>query len=133
MTEEPSSVVSAEVVLVPASGREPDAPPSAATLAEHAAAPADAERARSWFAERGFQVGPPAPRSFSITGPADVFRDVLGARLEVGADPGRPSVRSVGTGGGSRALPLDAVPPDVAAVIREVAFAPPPDFGPPRP
>ena len=133
MADSPTPVVSAEVVLVPASGHEPSAPPSTANLAEHTASPTQAAKARSWFEQHGFEVGPLATRSFSITGPLSVFRDVLGAQLDVQHDPDHPSVRTVGTGGGSRALPLQAVPRDVAAVIREVAFAPPPDFGPTRP
>jgi hypothetical protein len=95
------------VVLRPAGGGEPGEGEAitAESIGRHAPDPDVAERARRYFAERGFEVGPLVGISFSITGPPGLMEE----------------------------LDLEALPADVREAVHEVATEPPPDFGPGNP
>ena len=98
--------ISAEVIMRPRGGIQP-AQITAATVADATPDRATTQKAARWFAERGFEVGPSGPMSFSITAPKSRFRTVFKMR--------------------GKSLKRPAEMPDE---VDEVTFPPPPDFGP---
>lgn len=108
------SLRSAQVVMRPARGEVPAEAVSSSNLEAYLPTEQDAERARSWFAEQGFEVGALVGISFSISGPAELFD-----RLDLA--------------GGGEELSLEALPEDVARSVRAIGVSPPPDFGPGAP
>lgn len=78
--------------------------------------PEPAGRARRFFADRGFEVGPLVGISFSIVAP----RQQMERRFE-GFE------RLAGSG---EELPLDSLPPEIRRTVRAVTTEEPPDFGP---
>lgn len=114
-----SEIVSAQVVLLPASGR-PVSDPSvltAARLAEAVPSPEQARHAARAWAEAGFEVGPVVGTSFSITAPAATFEKAFGEQVRKAAEEGRE-------------LSLDEVKEELTRGVAAVTFTPPPDFGP---
>ncbi|HXS32696.1 MAG TPA: hypothetical protein VN758_02840 [Solirubrobacterales bacterium] len=77
------------------------------------------ERARRFFTEQGFEVGPMVGISFSIAAPLQEME-----RLFEGSE------RSAERGG---ELPLDRLPPEIRKTVLAVATEAPPDFGPGNP
>lgn len=112
--------VAALVVMRPAGGGDVT---TRAIAADNigAAVPAreEAARARRFFSESGFQVGPLVGVSFSIEGP----RELMEAWFQDFAD----------REGTDAELSLDRLPPEVAGGVRAVATQAPPDFGPTSP
>ena len=111
-----SERVGAIVLMRPAAGPS-DVPVTARTLAEHTPDPNAVERARRWFTQAGFDVGPLVGTSFSIVASADRMSSVF------------PDF-SAGT---ERELGLDRLPAEVAESLQAVATESPPDFGPGNP
>ncbi len=119
-------VISAQVVLRPASSPDPGGLVTSANIAEYAAPPGVADALLGYFAEAGFSVEPVLGISFSITGPSSLFAKVFGEepRLEE-----RAGVQSATTAGGHE-LSLERLPAGLRPYIGAVTFSPPPDFGP---
>ena len=130
MSIKQSDLVSAQVILKPASGgaglesREitsdilPDLVPSAEVTAG----------TMRFFGSVGFEVGPMVGVSYSISGTVRQFEQTFGIRLREGAD-GRIECLSEG-GEVSDRLPLDGLPVGDREGIEAVVFGAPPDFGP---
>jgi hypothetical protein len=93
----------------PVSTRDWERPPEAA----------DVDRVMAWFREHGFETGPLVGISFAITGPPELFRERLGEAVPDDA--------------GAAAYAVDALQPDVAALVDAIVVQAPPDFGPGNP
>ena len=126
----------------------PSAPPIAAQVVIATAAVADdqvtaanihallpnadaAARIARAFAALGFAPGPLVGNSFSIEAGAQVFRQVFGVLLRVGAD-GRvydAAPRDASTAA-LTSLPVDRLPATLRAQVQAVVFSEPPAFGP---
>jgi hypothetical protein len=127
-----SADLSALVVLRPAGGRPlaGDEAITAETVAEFLPDPASAERVRTYFRDRGFDVGPLVAASFSISGPRSRFEETFG----VGPALAQAERVALGQGGGDATeLALESLPPEVAGAVEAVTFTRPPDFGPTSP
>lgn len=101
------------VVLRPAGGGDP--PPEGATaqnIAGQLPDPQAASRVQEFFADRGFTLGALVGIGFSITGSADLSREVFGTVPEVGE------------------LALDGLPAQISEHVVAVEAEPPLDFGP---
>lgn len=79
----------------------------------------EAERAKKYFADAGFELGPLVGISFSISGAAALMDQTF-------AD-----FRALHGSGGE--LDLSKLPDDVRGVVRAVVTEAPPDFGPTAP
>lgn len=93
----------------PASTRDWEVPPAAV----------DAERVMEWFRGQGFETGPFVGTSFAITGPADLFLDVLGVAVRGDS--------------GDLGYSTDQLDPSVSALVDAIVVQQPPDFGPGNP
>jgi hypothetical protein len=85
--------------------------------------PDEARAVRAEFAERGFEVGAVVGVSFAVTAPPDVFERTFGVTVREEDDG---SIEIAGARG--LALPLDALPAELARRISDVAFTPPADL-----
>jgi len=113
--------LSAMVILQPADLEvDTEEPVTSANLARHAPAPGAVAELSSFFATRGFEVGPLVGTSFSISAPARRFRQVFG--------PDQPTGRRDSLEFDTRALP-----PRLRGHLRAISFSEPPDFGPGAP
>lgn len=123
-------VVSAQVVFRTADGRSLSdvGPITAANVGTLAPDPASVDRIARFFRDAGFEVGPAVGSSLSISGPVSLFETVLGHRPKTGLQ-GR-TVRSATASSAALELPLERLPPGLAAAIDAVTFSRPPDFGP---
>lgn len=129
MARRADQIVSAQVILRPARPRRSQAPVTAENVHEVLPSAQAAELARNAFERAGFEVGPLVGNSFSISGPARLFKTVLHTDLE--RDRRTKAIKAKGAGGSARfELPKSAFPPDVASLIETITFTPPPDFGP---
>ena len=129
MASKEDQIVSAQVILRPASPRRSRAPVTAENIREFLPSADAAARARGAFDAAGFKLGALVGNSFSISGPMRLFEQVLGARLQ--QDRRSRAVKATaGNGQTSFELPVARLSPDVASVIEAVTFTPPPDFGP---
>jgi len=130
MSMDPGRQASAQVVLRSAAGDVPGpaAAITAASLAQYLPAAHQAAAVQQTFREAGFETGELVGNSFSITAAPERFEAFFGARLDQGVSGG---LRVLREGGGAQdELPLDRLPPHVAAPIATVALVPPPEFGP---
>lgn len=98
--------VSAEVIMKPRIAASA-AGITAATVADYTPDAATVKKAAKWFADKGFKIEAAGPMSFSISGPASAFREVLKMR---GSSLKKPK--------------------DLEDDVEDVTFTPPPDFGP---
>ncbi|HYJ47125.1 MAG TPA: hypothetical protein VEV81_10985, partial [Pyrinomonadaceae bacterium] len=89
-----------------------------------------AAKAQRAFKALGFEVGPVVGNSFSITAPASAIEKVF--KTKIRREAGRKGAVKAATakGPGSYELPVDRLPPEIAADVEAVTFSPPPDFGP---
>ena len=117
MARHSKGVVSAQVVLRPASGRRVTGAVTSQNVREVMPSGADAALASGRFEQLGFQVGSLVANSFSITGPTTLFEKVFKTRF-------RPETLE---------LPSDALPNEIASIIEAVTLTPPADFGPANP
>ncbi|MGI8984348.1 MAG: hypothetical protein ACR2HM_07425 [Acidimicrobiales bacterium] len=113
--------LSAMVILRPADPSvDPDEPITGANLARHTPAPGAVAELSSYFAGRGFEVGPFVGTSFAISAPARAFRRTFGEHRPTGEH-------------GSLELDVRALPARLRGHLRAVSFSEPPDFGPGSP
>ena len=123
------AVLSAEVVLVPQSGKPIEgAAITAENVRDYAPSPAGVTAAQSYFRKAGFTVGPLGGISFTISAPMSLFERAFGARFEIASD--RSAKIKGGRGERARALPLTHLPVPLRGFIHAVTFSPPLDFGP---
>ncbi len=132
MARQQSPVISAQVVLMPASGKPaPEGTPvTAATLAMFAPSAATTAAASDAFRTLGFEVGPMYGTSFSITAPADIFEHVFKVDLGYLRKPHADRDRSRGKTARDLELPKSTLPDALKPMVQAVTFTPPPDFGP---
>lgn len=111
---------SALVILRPADPVTASEPITSTTVARHAPSPEAVTGLMAFFRSSGFDVGPFAGVSFSISGPVSSFRSVFG--------PDLPS-------GDHDRLELDAgsLPPALRPHVEAVSFSAPLEFGPGAP
>lgn len=130
MSLDKQEVVSAQVVLRPASGKRltGEAHITADNLSEYLPSPQAVTRVRDAFAADGFQAGAVGGNSFAITAPVHTFERVFQTTLRRGE---RGEVQAVRADGSTAyELPLEALPRSVADLVEAITFTPPPDFGP---
>jgi hypothetical protein len=125
-----NEVVSAQVVLKPASGEDVNGAPAitAENVAQYAPSSEVATKVQKGFEAEGFQVGSLVGNSFSITAPVAAFQDLFGVVLHRQED-GAISVEQL-SGTDSRELPIQHLNSAVMRDIATIMFTPPPDFGP---
>jgi subtilase family serine protease len=120
-------IVSAQVVLQPASGKSPSSETAitSETIEDFLPSQHAVAVARKAFKEVGFEVG----EVVAITGSVSTFEKALKTRLR--REPESGAMKAVRTDGSATyELPLKALPKEVARIVEAVSFTPPPDFGP---
>ncbi len=95
-------------------------PITSATVARHAPSPEAVTGLMAYFRLAGFDVGPFAGISFSISGPVSRFRSVFGPALASG-DRDRVELNA------------GSLPPALRPHVEAVSFSAPLDFGPGSP
>jgi hypothetical protein len=121
-----NEIISAQVMLRPASGVEisPDAQITSKNVHEFAPHPNAYRTASDTFRSLAFETGPLVGVSFSITASVDTFIRVFKADLQ------RNSKGGIESKGGELILPLNHIPENARKTIQVVTFIEPPDFGP---
>lgn len=129
-TTENQEIVSAQVILRPADGRE--IPANAAITAESLVLYLPSEEAaglvREFFRKAGFTVGNLVGISFSISGTAATFESLFKVDLQHEDRGGIRAAKADSSTGYQ--LPLDPLPQNIRPAVSAVTFTPPPDFGP---
>ncbi len=130
MSDDPSSLVSAQVILMPASGKsvDPSLPITQENVAQVLPGSDTVRLATDKFRSLGFEVGPVVANSFSITAPTATFEKVFKVQVHKDEKGGLTAVRS-----GAKAkseVPTDALPAPLRQAVVTVVFPRPPDFGP---
>ncbi|MEA3466728.1 MAG: hypothetical protein U9R57_00710 [Thermodesulfobacteriota bacterium] len=119
-------IISAQVMLLPASGKEigPDTLVTAENI-EQFDPPLDAYLIASGaFRSKGFEIGPLVGVTFSITALAGTFENVFKVELQ------RTVKGGIECNGGDLELPLGHLPDNTSKIIQTVTFTEPPDFDP---
>jgi hypothetical protein len=130
MPQRKQELISAQVVLKPASGKSLQGTDviTAKNVQEYAPSPQAAARVPAAFQALGFEVSPVVGNSFSITAPSSTFEKVFHTQVRRQANE---AVQAESDGGvASYELPLNALPQSITPLIETVTFTPPPDFGP---
>lgn len=124
------SIVSAQVILRPASGKAIDdrSVISADNLAEFAPSPSAVSSVTAGFRSKGFEIGPVVGVSFSVTGTIRAFEKFFGMRIRLGRDRAYEFVAKNKTVG--HELSGENLPAVLREFVHAVAFPLPPDFGP---
>jgi len=130
MTLKKNDIVSALVILRPASGKpiHGRAIITAENVAEFSPEQAAADAAAETFRARGFEVGPVVGVSFSITAPVRVFEDFFGFPLLSAKHTAIDFL--VEEKVLAKEISGQKLPRGVRDWVQAVAFSPPPDFGP---
>ncbi len=102
----------------------PDTQITAENISEFAPPPDAYLIASGDFRSIGFEIGPLVGATFSITAPADTFKNMFKADLQRSVKGGIERI------GGDLELPLDHLPDNTRKIIQTVTFIEPPDFGP---
>ena len=122
-------VVSAEVVLAPASGASlENAVITAENVKSFAPSPDAVDAAKRYFAQAGFKTGGLRGISFTISGPRSVFEHAFATKI--GPDAKSAPRKGQGTEGSVVELPLTQLPASVRRGIKAVTLSRPLDFGP---
>ena len=124
------SIVSAQVILRPASGQTINGKVviSAKNVAEFAPHPSAVSSVAEEFRSKGFEIGPLVGVSFSVTGPLRVFEEFFGMRIRLGKDHAYEFVLKNKTSG--HELSGKDLPKILGKSVQTVVFPLPPDFGP---
>lgn len=130
MPHRKEEVLSAQVVLKPASGKSLQGTDviTAKNIQEYAPSAQAIAQVPAIFQALGFEVSAVVGNSFSITAPASTFEQVFHTQLRR-QDKGTVQVVSE-AGVNNYELPLAALPQSVTPLIAAITFTPPPDFGP---
>ena len=125
-----NSIISAQVILRPASGKKISGKVmiSAKNVAEFAPSPGEVSAVAAEFRSGGFDTGPLVGISFSVTGTISTFEKFFGIKIQIGKDKGYEFV--TGNKTFSHELPGNELPELLRKSIHAVAFTLPPDFGP---
>jgi hypothetical protein len=116
MTTDRDPVISAQVLLRPASGAMPrDADLTAANIKAIVPAPDAVAAVTTDLADAGFDIGPVVGLSFSISARRSLFDSFFG-------------ISAAGVKKGE--ISLDGVPARVRRAVAAITFPPSPDFGP---
>jgi hypothetical protein len=122
-------ILSADVVLIPRSGKSLELTPITAANLKQFEPPREAvEEAKRFFANAGFTVGPSSVLGISISAPLSNFERVFAAKIEFGAD-GSARVKGC-KGPAGLELPLSRLPAALGRTIQVITFARTPQFGP---
>lgn len=124
------SIVSAQVILRPASAQAIDAKVmiSASNVAEFAPSPGAVSSVAAELRSKGFEIGPFVGVSFSVTGTIRAFEEFFGMRIRLGEDQAYEFVAKNKTVG--HELTGGELPEVLRKSVHAVAFPLPPDFGP---
>ncbi len=130
MTLREDEVVSAQVVLRPASGRQIDLETliTADNISQYEPSQETVEESSRAFRSLGFEVGSMVGISFSITAPARIFEYLFKVHLRRTNRGGIEYLSNDGVG--RLELPLINLTEDLARHLHTVTFIPPPDSGP---
>lgn len=130
MTSDPQRIVSAQVILAPASGARitPDTAITSQNIERFRPSADATSLLQTELTRAGFEVGPLVANSFSITAPAQTFEEVFKTTLGEEAR-GNVAVRA-GAASNAQELPLNALPKAWTKHLIAITFTPPPDFGP---
>ena len=122
-------IVSAQVILRPASGSASEGAITSKNVRDALPSADAVALARRAFAKAGLEIGPVVANSFSITGPARTFNTVFKTRVQ--RNPVTGETKAISSSGSTAyELPVNGLPRSVASVVDAVTFTPPPDFGP---
>ena len=130
MVMKPDQIVSAQVLLRAASGKQPAASSriTSENIKEWMPSGETVARVREMFRRLGFEIGEPVGNSLSITGPVNLFESVFKTRLQESKGGG------IGFAASDRAsdyaLATEKIPSSLREDIAAITFTPPPDFGP---
>jgi subtilase family serine protease len=130
MSPKKEDIISAQVVLRPASGKSVTGQEAITSdnVRDYMPSPESFQAVASEFAAAGFEVSAAGPTGFSITAPASTFEKFFNTRLKSTESGGVESVgKDKSTG---YELPLRGLPKGLSHHIEAVTFTPPPDFGP---
>jgi len=133
MARQQSPVISAQVVLTPASGKSaPEGTPvTAATLAMFAPCSGDHSRRLRRVPRAGLRSRPDVRHQlFRSPAPADIFEHVFKVDLGYLRKPHADRDRSRGKTARDLELPTSTLPDALKPMVQAVTFTPPPDFGP---
>ena len=126
----PEQVISAQVVLVAATGRVVDGNTTITSqnIDDYRPSEATARLVSQYFKKHGFEVFPLVGISFTISASARHFSEFFDTSLAEDAASGIQAVPDSITA--SSELPLAQLEKTIADSIVSVTFVPPPDFGP---
>lgn len=125
-----NSIISAQVILHPASGQKIDGTVliTAKNVAEFAPSPGAVSAVVAEFRSRGFEIGPLVGISFSVTATVSTFEKFFGMHIQTEKDKGYEFITANKTF--SHELSGDELPELLRKSVHTVAFTLPPDFGP---
>ena len=126
----PEQVISAQVLLVAATGRIVDGNTTITSqnIDDYRPSEATAQLVSQYFKKHGFEVSPLVGISFTISASARHFSEFFDTSLAEDAASGIQAVPDSITA--SSELPLAQLEKTIADSIVSVTFVPPPDFGP---
>lgn len=130
MTLREDEIISGQVVLRPASGRQIglEMPITAENVSQYAPSQEAVQETSRVFRSLGFEVGSMVGISFSITATVREFTDIFKVHLR---RTDRGGIECISDDGASRLeLPIANLTEDLARHLHAVTFTPPPDFGP---
>lgn len=121
-----NEIISAQVILLPASGQRigPDIQITSGNLEKCAPPPEAYGIVTGIFKKNGVEIGPIVGVSFSITATVRLFESIFNTTLKRTVKDG---IECVGEG---LNLPLNNLSDHVRSLIQAVTFTEPPDFGP---
>ena len=116
--EDRSEIISAQVMLLPASGKNigPDTRITAENIEKFAPQPDAYKIASEAFRSTGFEIGSLVGVSFSITAPAGTFKNMFKVDLQRNVQGGIECTR------GGLELPLDHLQDNTRQIIQTVTF-----------
>lgn len=130
MNNQDKQKLSAQVILKPAGGRSQSSAESITSENVHLMMPLaeDFAKARSYFADLGFEVDASFANSFSITGDQKLFENTF--ETKISQNEKRAVKTHTEKDEESSELPLKKFSSEIKKIIETVTFTEPPDFGP---
>lgn len=126
MKPDKNEVISAQVILLPASGKKfgSDNLVTAENIAEFSPPPDAYPTASKVFSSKDFEIGPLVGPTFSITAPVSKFETLFKTDFQ------RRENGAIECVGGGLEIRLNHLPDNARKIIQTVTFTEPPDFGP---
>jgi subtilase family serine protease len=130
MNNQDKQKLSAQVILKPAGGRNQSSAENVTSENVHLMMPSaeDFTKARSYFADLGFEVDAGFANSFSITGEKKLFEKTF--ETKISQNEKRAVKAHAEKGAESSELPLKKFSGEIKKIVETVTFTEPPDFGP---